>query len=275
MPDDLPLRYLPENLYPMASHHKSEIEQHFKLRSEGGTRSLLASLEGVRVVFLCFTNRVGSNYLTDLLSLAGYGVRVAEEDFNSSTAIAVSQRSGIDSYDSYLDHIVKATKRNGTCIWKIGAPQLLWLANRGFVPEFFSSAQYVFLRRKDKIAQAVSLYIANQTGKYVGDASETNLPFDKVLIARQLFQIAVGESHFSYFFALHNVLAYEVWYEDLVAEPRSSILELSERFGCAHEPWLNLDAVDETRSLIKKQSSTTNELLIERMHQSFQLTPLL
>jgi LPS sulfotransferase NodH len=235
-------------------------------------------LKGIQVIFLCFTNRVGSNYLTDLLSLAGYGVRVAEEDYNSSTAIAVSKRHKINDYDAYLEHLVRTTARNGTCVWKIGPAQLLWLANRGFVPDFFPDARYIHIRRRNKIAQAVSLFLASQTGKYFGDTSENGniVPVDNLDasdIARHLLQILIGESHLEYFFALHNLKPYELWYEDLAAAPQSSILKLSEWLGYADASWLTIDSVDENRSLIKSQHSRTNDVLIEKMRSAFALTP--
>ena len=267
-------RFLPEAVYPMGSHHKTEIERTFQMNSEEGTLCLRSSLSGVQVVFLCFTNRVGSNYLTDLLNLTGYGIRVAEEDFNSSTALAAAQKHGFKSYDSYLDHIVKVTKRNDTCIWKIGPAQLLWLANRGFISDFFPESKYLLLRRRDKMAQAVSLYAANSTGQYVGDgrATDVTLNFNKVEIARVLLQCCVGEAHLAYFYALHGIHPYELWYEDMIADPRSCVAGISEWLGTSQKPWLKLVAIDAGESLITKQTSKSKEELLSRMRESFDLT---
>jgi LPS sulfotransferase NodH len=276
MAQDLPIRYLREEIYPMASHHRTEIERALRLRGEATSKKLLAAAKNVKIVFLCFTNRVGSNHLTDLLSLAGYGVRVAEEDFNSSTVLASAKAHKLQEFDAYLERQLNATKKNGTCVWKIGAAQLLWLANRGFVPDFFSQAGYLFLRRRDKIAQAVSLYKANKTGQYVGgpaNGEEPELEFDKEQIARALFDILRWEFHFSYFFELHGIKPFELWYEDLVADPRSSIQQVSDWLGCGEAPWLDIDAVDSSRFFIKKQSTKENGRVMEEMREAFALTP--
>ena len=213
----LELRFLPEQSYPMSSHHKTEIEAHFPLRSAEGARQVRAELEGVQTVFVCFTNRVGSNLFTDLLDQAGFGVRVAEEDFNSSTVIAASTRRGFAAFDQYVAFMVRNTKLNGTFVAKIGPAQLLWLSNRGFIPDYFSDAKYIFVRRRDKIAQAVSLYIANATGRYKADdgpATEAAeiLPFNKRMIADNLMHILSGERDLELFFQLHRVVPLEVWY---------------------------------------------------------------
>jgi LPS sulfotransferase NodH len=188
------IRYLPERLYPMGSHHRKEIEAHFILRSESGAQKLLASLRDVQTTFLCFTNRAGSNYLTELLYKVGFGVRVAEEDFNSSSAIAASKLYHMPAFDEYLAYVVKETERNGTLFCKIGSSQLFWLADQGFLSDFFPRAKFVFIRRRDKIAQAVSLYLAKPTGRYSDDIPGTGpvpvpvpVPvFDKVSIAEDL-----------------------------------------------------------------------------------------
>jgi LPS sulfotransferase NodH len=266
-------RFLPEALYPMGSHHKTEIEAAFQMNSEEGTARLRSSLSGVQVVFLCFTNRVGSNYLTDLLNMTGYGIRVAEEDFNSSTAAAAAQRHAFKSYDSYLDHIVRATKRNDTCIWKIGPAQLLWMANRGFISDFFPDSKYLLLRRRDKLAQAVSLFAANTTGKYISDGSTTDdaLKFDKAEIARDLLQCCVGEAHLAYFYALHSIQPYELWYEDMIADPKACVAGISAWLGTREKPWLKLAAMDTGESLIVKQTSKSKDELLSKMRESFDL----
>jgi LPS sulfotransferase NodH len=265
-------RYLPKNLYPMGSHHMAEIEATLALRSATGTARLREVLRGVRTVFLCFTNRVGSNLLTDILDQAGFGVRVAQEDFNSSTVLTASKNHNFNSFSEYLAFLVEITKKNDTCFWKIGAAQLLWLANRGFISDFMPDSKYVFVRRRDKIAQAVSLYIKNKTGQYLADQPRTvteEPQFDKNGIARELMWILDNEKIFTFFFTLHNVTALDIWYEGFIASPRASVLQVTKHCGFEQSQWVQPADVDLGRARVRRQGTELNAAFCAAMRREF------
>ena len=268
----LETRFLPQQLYPMQSHHMREIEAGLRLRSEAGTESLRDALRHVQVTFICFTNRAGSNLFTDFVSQAGFGVRIAQEEFNSSNVLTEAKKHSFQSFDEYLAYVVNTTKRNNTCFWKVGASQLLWIANRGLLSEFMPAAKYIYIRRRDKIAQAVSLYIMNRTGQYlktIASNQKGELSFDGQTIAKELMWILDSEKIFSFFFTLHNLAALEVWYEDFVISPRACIAEVAMFCGFADQPWINLEAVEVSKSQIKRQASPLNDIFCENMRRQF------
>jgi LPS sulfotransferase NodH len=275
--EDLELRFLPEALYPMGSHHRDDIEASLLLRTVAGTDRLMKALEDVQTVFICFTNRVGSNLFSDLLDQAGFGVRVAEEDFNSSSVLGACQRDRMDSFDQYLAYVVNMTKRDRTFFCKIGIAQLLWLTNRGFVQDFFPSAKFIFVRRRDKIAQAVSLYIADETGQYtIGpeqDAMDTvGVPFHKEKIASKLLYIQQSEHLFAYFFALHSVVPLEIWYEEFATRPYFSLKKVAEFCGDASKARLGvIRKVNIAKARVRSQWSCVNHFLCDEMRKAFAL----
>ncbi len=267
-------RYLPPSLYPMQSHHKKEIEAFFPLRSVEGDADLKASLEGVKPTFICFTNRVGSNLLTSFLFHAGFGVRVAEEDFNSATVITASKDNGFGSFTKYLAHMCRKTQKNNTLFMKIGAPQLLWLANRGIVPDFFPNAKYIFVRRKDRIAQAVSLYIMNQTGKYLAHIpakTDREPDFNKEKIAESLNWILANEKDFEYFFSLHKISPLIVWYEDMLEDAPNVVRNISTFCGLESVAQFDFSELDPANAKVKSQHSDINEQFIAEMRRAFSL----
>lgn len=266
------VRFLPENLYPMESHHKIEIEAALALRSAAGSQKLAQAAGLARVVFVCFTNRSGSNLLTDIVHQAGCGVQIAAEDFNSSEVLQTARDQGCSSFDEYLAFVIKRTTRNATCFLKIGASQLLWLSNRGFIADFMPNSRYIFVRRRDKIAQAVSLYILNNTGQYLRSAGKrphSRPNFDRDAIAQELMWIVDNEKLFAYFFALHDLPFLEVWYEDLVHSPRDCLVEIARHCGLAARSWLNLDNIGLHKAQVQRQRSELKQSFYNRLKRGF------
>ena len=266
------LRYFEESLYPMRSHHMKQIEAHFPLRSPGGLVELNKSIAGARTVFICFTNRVGSNLLTDLLNQAGFGVNIAEENFNAAKVLASSAINNLKDFASYLAYACKVTRRHDSIFLKIGAAQLMWLSNRGYVSDFFSDAKFLFIRRRDKLAQAVSLYIMNSTGQYLAGMGPDNksVAFDPKEIARQLKWIVDNESLFLYFFALHSVSPLEIWYEDLVSSPSQTLSAVARHCGLPDLDYETM-ALSAENATVKRQYATINDKFIKEMQRLFAL----
>ena len=75
----------------------------------------------------------------------------------------------LTSFSSYLAKIAIANAKNGVCFLKIGGEQLFWLTKHGFVSRMMELAtppKFMFMSRRDKVAQAVSLFIAESTGQF-------------------------------------------------------------------------------------------------------------
>lgn len=90
----------------------------------------------------------------------------------------------------------------------------------------FPNLSYVWLKRRDKVAQAVSWYQAIQTGTYVGrpaPAEQERVPFDYGQI-RYLLSVLTGfENAWGSFFSASGVKPLVLCYEDLSAQYVTSI----------------------------------------------------
>ena len=92
----------------------------------------------------------------------------------------------------------------------------------------FPGLSYVWVRRRDRVAQAVSWYKAIQTGTYVGPAGpsaavEGELRFDYGKIRYLVAALTSFENAWSSFFASSGVTPLVVHYEDLSANYVSTI----------------------------------------------------
>ena len=123
---------------------------------------------------------------------------------------------------------------------------------------FLRKPECVWVRRRDKVAQAVSLYKAEQTDKWRSEAgAQEDVPYSGADIARCLQRIRAEEAAWESFFAAGGPQPQVIVYEDFAPRQREAFRELLER--------LDLPAVPEDRiqapPTIRKQGTANNEAL--------------
>jgi LPS sulfotransferase NodH len=140
-------------------------------------------------------------------------------------------RLGARSAADYLDKLVACRMSdNGVFGFKAHYPHFQ-AALRGY-PELLVRLQplrFVFIRREDKIAQAVSLAKAYQTRAWLSlDSPPTEVPlfYHRDFIAACLAQIRHQESAWTDWFAQQNVRPHPVLYEELMREPQRVLDEI-------------------------------------------------
>jgi LPS sulfotransferase NodH len=107
----------------------------------------------------------------------------------------------------------------------------------------FPNLTYLWLRRRDKIAQAVSWYRAIQTGEYVklrgasqGSAGErTELVFDYARIRTYWTALRSYDNGWSNFFAAGGLSPLVVYYEDLCIDYYGSIRTALQFMGLSQQ----------------------------------------
>ena len=194
---------------------------------------------------LCGSPRSGSTLLCDLLArsrVAGvpgsYFRPASIPDFVKEWGLSVS-RQGWDR--SYVDAVRRHGERGTGCF----GMRIMWSDMPAFVDrlgslfpdvsgvrELLRSAlgieHFVRLSRDDKVAQAVSLVMAAQTGLWhrnadgsVREGSEPVEPalYDHKLIASELRMLEVEERGWTSWFASESIEPLELTYETLSSEP--------------------------------------------------------
>ena len=209
-----------------------------------------------RFVFLCFTNRSGSAYLGDILSSTGYFLP-AGESFNAVEVLAACQERGLRSFNEYFSYIVRRDTRSNTYIVKVAPEQILLLIHSGILDQIIDRSAFLFLRRADELAQAVSQAIAEQNNHWTWDLPKS-VPDDKLVysskrISELLYFISYSNQCFEQFFSYSGIVPINVEYERVISQPQQELYEIVRRLGL---PSLGADL---SRLRYQRQSNEINQ----------------
>lgn len=207
---------------------------------------------------ICTTPRSGSNLLCDYLSSTGLFGSPAEF-MNPRTAKHFADRwgcvdeSGVINFGAYLDRLLKVMRTsNGVFGMKILHDDYYHFRAFPAFRQFLERTKLIYLTRKDKVRQAVSYYIASRTGQWIHtdipNVSVDAIEFDSAAIETEMAMLIEHDVRWRVFFAMLNVTPLEIYYEDIINDPRGVVSEVG-RF-------LNVDcerATIETR--LQSQSS--------------------
>lgn len=150
-------------------------------------------------------------YLNPLLMHAWYRINNKPIKFTEYIKIIESKRTtenGIFGIKIHWRHLEKLVK-------KVDSKKI-----NSFINDF---DKFIFIRRRDKIAQAISYYIANTTGVFHSDQENwlkqfdiPDPPFNGSQILKHLSDILREEASWESYFKNSNKNVYEIYYEDLI-----------------------------------------------------------
>lgn len=240
--DEFPLPY-------EQSKHEREILKYFSDLRSGSS----SDFSIVPSVFLCFTNRCGSNFVAEQLASTGKLPR-ARESFNWPAVLKFSQRTGAKSFHHFCQLLVQHHSRNGIFASKIGWAQLYFLCRSKAIPEVFGIPHFIHVRRRDLLAQAISFVIAKQTGAWSSKHVPQAEPhYDADAIANRMERIAYGNAKFEILFARFGFPRIEIIYEDFLAQNAQGVSAITEWLG------LGPSCVDASKTRLHIQRSSVNE----------------
>lgn len=248
--------------YPAA--HERKVIAHFA--RTGSVASRVIRAEPTPSVFICFTNRSGSNYLAELLA-STQKVPTAGEVFNWPYVLKQSEDHGFESFEEFCAHLIRTRTVNGVFASKIGWSQLYFLTRLRLIPELFTTPRFIHIRRRDVLSQAISYVIAKQTGQWKSDSRrreqdnrlvEPEPVYDADAIAGRIKSFTVANALFEEFFASFHFPLYQVVYEDFLRDELGTIRAITD--------WLGLGAanVDREQTRLEAQRSTVNQKWRER-----------
>lgn len=220
---------VPQALAGVERYHRAAIAGLFPPEAEAA-----APDPALRFVFLCFTNRCGSNYLAELLASTG-AVNRAEEVFNAETIAEHVRAQTLPSLSAYLDFLCRRLAVGGRFLAKIGLEQLLMLTETGLLDQIGPRAQFLLIERQDRLAQAISLLVAIQTQQWTSQQgrrrSDDELLYDRGILAAQQELIAQQNFGFYRFFASNGIVPKHIAYEPLLAAPEATVAEIGAWMG--------------------------------------------
>ncbi len=254
------LERLPRNLYPADSVHAKELRKHF---GRDFLRELTAEeadeLGGMTFSPLVFSNRSGSNLLSELLVQAGMGFYPLGEPMNVASIRRISDRHGLSSFTDYMLFLVRRYRRDDLVGFKLSIGQLFDLTRLG-VLQHFEEVKLVHSVRRDLLAQAISHYKARETGKWMSRTDQdtpTDVPYEGEDIMRCLQVVTMRRGHYEYFRSLHRVPGVNIFYEDVLNDPVAAVTRVAEFLN---KP-ADTSAVDVAAVAIKQQRDSVNKAL--------------
>jgi LPS sulfotransferase NodH len=217
---------IPPALRALASPHRDALEAAF-----GPTRpDPAAPPPPARMLFLCFTNRCGSNYVAQLLASTG-AFNEAGEFFNAATVLEHAAARALRSLGAYVAALPGLVPPHAVLAAKAAPDQLVMLADAGILDALGTGAAYVLLERQDRLAQAISRVIAAQnnawSSAHAATIAASDLRYDRAAIETELDKISRANAAFYVFFAANNIRPLHISYESVQQDPQALASELS------------------------------------------------
>lgn len=231
------------------SVHETKIKDFFngKIFQEG----ISYTVDDVQTVFLCFTNRSGSNYFASHLASTNF-LNMANELFNHPPVINYSKEHEIRYFADYCLRIQQKFQKNGFFLIKVGMAQLLYLAKLGLLDTVFKDARYIHIERSDLLAQAISFHIASQTQEWLytqdSQANNEDVQYDEERLNSIIRGFSNDNRLFNLFFGLNGIQKYHVNYEHFCKNPARISLDVLDWLGVENFPF-------EQKRLTKKQTN--------------------
>lgn len=207
-----------------------------------------------RNILICFLNRSGSNYLAWALQ-STEKFNLAQETFAMDVVENCCKNRQIGSVADYVAGAMQEQQSSAAVFSaKVSAHQLVYLTDRGVVGEVMRNPVFVYVRRRDVVAQAISHVIAFQTHRWTAlENSDIDPVYDPVMIDKILLWLHTSQALFEMYFQRHGVKPIEIWYEDFVGNEQDSIDRIA---SAVHVD----DAVFCPASIpLKKQATGVNE----------------
>jgi len=186
-----------------------------------------------KLYIIATTSRSGSTHLCRMLTSTGrlgepaeyYNVRVKPERMQLWNAA--------DDVDYFRQMLLRTSTANGACGLK--AATLAFENFRRELGPIFELLRptYIWLRRRDVLRQAISLYRAEATDVWHWHNGQPKPsacpPLDAARIKRCRRQIEQANDAWARWFADENIFPLKLWYEDVIAAPLATV-----RAVCRH-----------------------------------------
>lgn len=190
-----------------------------------------------KLYILAFTNRSGSNLLADYMRQTGffYGLN---EALNWDEVELRAEREKVSSFPDYI--ISQVSNENKNSHWGVKASwdQMIMLARFG-VTDMFSSVKVIHSVRTDLVGQAVSLWIAHQTGKWTSNHRSSDMApeYDRKPIDKIIKQISNANCNID---CISRALKWQraaVIYENLTNDPELVINRIGKFVSADFSKW--------------------------------------
>jgi LPS sulfotransferase NodH len=239
------------------------VRQREKRRARGERASTLYCI--------AFVARSGSTWLGDVLSRSGL-LGLPKEWFNAEAAQKTVRGSGCTNIHQYYDYLKAERTAGGVFGLELTWPQFLILSEESGERHFLDDIPHWFyLRRRDYVAQAVSLFTAINSGIFHSIhryKSAAEVVYDGQAIDNLVNRIMRQEFGWNQAFLKSDRSPVPLWYEEIVSmSPVELVLDFVERLGIG----ISQDQRDalEITSAFEKIRRAYSQALCERYREDY------
>jgi LPS sulfotransferase NodH len=221
--------------------------------------------------FIASSYRSGSQYLCWQLWETGC-LGAPCEYLNPEYELRIlKKRFNVFSHSDYVASLLACrTSKNGVFGLKAHFPHFeAFLKQHPALMEELAPVTYIYISRSDKIAQAVSMAKALQTGWWTSRMEEGPRPplrYDREMIANCLAEVQQQDLNWRRWLDSHKISPFQVTYNELTADTAGVVHSIVELLGAQDDEREEVDVPP-----AKKQGDETNEEWIERFQRETQV----
>src|SRR5438552_256405 len=131
---------------PGVSDHLDAVQAYFGKVTPAST----GVRDDIKYIFICFTNRCGSNFIANSICSSGY-LNLAGEFFNADAIIGNCRALELTSISEYFNWLTYREGKNGWLVSKLAVGHLEILTRAGIFDQIFDISRFVMVDRKDKL----------------------------------------------------------------------------------------------------------------------------
>lgn len=228
-------------------------------------------------LIICATPRSGTTLLCDLLAETGV-TGVPNSFYRRESVGDFARQLGVDDGADFERRYLAAITAEGRGATDLFSMRVMWpsvsdmsetlsslfpneTTDAGRIAAAFGSALYLFVERRDKVAQAISRIKAEQSGLWhrAADGSVREQggayrapEYDPAAIAASIAETTAHEAEWHGWFAREGITPMTLSYEELSADPQGALARLLDALG--RDPAIAERIVPRTAKLADAQS---------------------
>lgn len=214
--------------FPGENETMREVAAGLQLQRRGGFQA------PDKILIVLFASRAGSNFLGQLLSSTGWFNEIGES-FSLGQLTKIRDRYRLADHRAAAQWMIDNRGTARAFGIKAGLHVLTAAAELGFLSETVERAQFVLLRRRDRVAQAVSMVKGALSGqmhsRQPAGRMITDADYDFAAIAGKVSRIEQREAQYAELVERLGKTAPIVYYEDVVASSEDHVAQICELMG--------------------------------------------
>lgn len=211
-----------------------------------------------KILLIAMLPRTGSTALCSLLETTGV-LGNPREYLNPYGPLRVwARRLSASSLDEYVEALQREQQTpNGVFAFKTLYRDLAPLLDRAPIAELVEAAKFVYLTREDRVAQAISEYIADRSGVWHRDSKgevfrsrgggDPDPPYDEAEIRERVNALIQTEADWERYFAERSIDPLRITYEQFVADADATVRAIAGHVGVEWKGELALEGAATAR----------------------------